>query len=138
MALLAEAQQQAVEVGRKVGVALAVSGVPEAKLIRDNECRLCHLSPPEGTVQFAGKSFPHGAHARAVEQCTACHTPRADHGKTTLNPEDCARCHGGVGMPHPGDWVESHPEFTRTHGVEACEKCHAGGMRGEFCGSCHG
>jgi len=231
MALLAEAQQQAVEVGRKVGVALAVSGVPEAKLMRDNECRLCHLAPPEGTVQFGGKPFPHGAHARAVEQCTACHTPRADHGKTTLNPEDCARCHGGVpmphpanfrqqagallqrvgfaacatchkgekaeacepchtvpgerqvggvtfshakhlahgevrcltchsqlaehgkvtvgqeqctachggvAMPHPGDWVESHPEFARTHGVEACEKCHAGGMRGEFCGSCHG
>lgn len=231
LALLAEAQATAQTVGRQLGVEVAVSRVPEAKLMRDNECRLCHLQPPTKTINFHGKAFPHGVHAQAVEQCTSCHTPRSDHGKTTLKPEDCAdchggiamphppgfrqqagailqktgfaacavchrgekaencgpchqlpadstveggpfshakhmahpevrcvschsappdhgrvtvskaqctACHGGVAMPHPDDWVESHPSYARENGVEACEKCHAGGMSGAFCATCHG
>ncbi|MGC8916569.1 MAG: cytochrome c3 family protein [Thermoanaerobaculum sp.] len=232
MALLAEAQGEAVRLAKLGGVELAVSGVPEAKLMKENECRLCHLEPPAATLTFAGKPFPHWPHARAVGACTTCHTPRSDHGKTILKPEDCARCHGGlemphpagfrreakaamakvgvatcatchkgeraeacqpchaepprereafgatfshskhlahkevrcvachsswpehgrtvvtkpqctachggVEMPHPSDWAESHPAFAREHGVDSCEKCHAGGMSGEFCGTCHG
>jgi hypothetical protein len=231
MALLAEAQKAAAEVASQRGVRLTLSGVPEAQLMKANECRLCHLQPPTETLSFAGKPFPHGPHAQGVEQCTACHTPRSDHGKTTLKPEDCARCHGGIPMPHPADfrqqapallqkagfatcatchkgekaqrcqpchevpkdrpwegvtfshgkhlahkevsclschaplpdhgkvtvgkaqcaachggvdmphpegWVEQHPDFARSKGVDSCERCHAGGMSGEFCGSCHG
>lgn len=232
MALLAEAQAEAARLATTAGVKLEISGVPEAKIMRDNECRLCHLEPPAATLTFAGKPFPHGPHAQAVDQCTTCHTPRSDHGKTILKPEDCARCHGGVemphpagfrqqakdllqrvgvaacatchrgeraeacqpchatppadrtvgsvrfshakhlshpnvrcvachsawpdhgrvtvteqqcvachggvAMPHPGDWAETHPDFAREHGVDSCEKCHAGGMSGEFCGTCHG
>lgn len=232
MALLAEAQNEALKLAKAAGLKLEVSGVPEAQVMKANECRLCHLEPPTATLSFAGKPFPHGPHARAVEQCTACHTPRSDHGKTTLKPEDCARCHGGVemphpagfrrqakatlervgvaacatchkgeraeacqpchttapadkevdgvrfshakhlshpevrcvachsawpdhgrvtvgkaqctachggvAMPHPSDWAETHPAFARENGVDSCEKCHAGGMSGEFCGACHG
>lgn len=231
MALLAEAQQAAAEAARQVRGNLAVSGVPEAQWMRANECRLCHLSPPSETLTFAGKPFPHGAHAAKVDPCTACHTPRSDHGKTILKPEDCSSCHGGIemphppgfraqakavlqrvglatctnchqgeraeacqpchrtpadravdgvtfshakhlshekircpachsslaehgkttvtktqciachggiGMPHPRDWAEVHPEVARQRGVGSCEKCHRGGMENELCAGCHG
>ncbi|MDW7968182.1 MAG: cytochrome c3 family protein, partial [Thermoanaerobaculum sp.] len=232
LALLAEAQTEAVNLARRAGLALQVSGVPEAHVMKSNECRICHLRPPEGVLNFSGTSFPHGAHGRALEQCTECHTPRSDHGKTTITPQDCARCHGGLAMPHPAgfrrrakeemaragvstcaqchkgeraaacqpchsspppdlqwgevtfshqrhgkypeiqcvschsrwpdhgrlvvnqqqctqchgglemphpaNWAEAHPAFVRERGIESCEKCHAGGMSGEFCATCHG
>ncbi len=137
LSLLDEAQQDAQRAAKDAGKTVAVPGVPEAKLMRENECRLCHLQPPRGDFSVGGRRFPHGAHVDAVGDCTSCHTPRSKHGKTTVTADDCGGCHGGIEMPHPADWRGRAAALLKASGFAACAACHKGSDATERCQPCH-
>lgn len=55
-----------------------------------------------------------------MNSCSACHTS-----------DKCAKCHG-VGVPHEGDFVTLHPDFS-TQSNAKCTTCHVQ----QFCDDCH-
>jgi len=135
--LLDEAQAAAARAMKLCGVIAAFPGVPEARVMRENECRLCHVQPPTREMRVDGVRFPHGSHVRAVPSCLPCHTPRSDHGKTTLTSRGCAACHGEVTMPHPPDWRSKASALVRAQGLKACVSCHRGPEAEQRCLPCH-
>ena len=57
-----------------------------------------------------------------INDCYTCHT-------TTF----CNDCHGGVEMPHPGDFLSNHADAANDF-FDACASCHGGP---DFCTLCH-
>ena len=55
---------------------------------------LCHVSIEKRSVPFNDIKFSHETHSAGLAmKCTDCHSPRENHGKTTL--KNCAQCHHG-------------------------------------------
>lgn len=101
-----------------------------AARVSSTSCRVCH--PTDFCQSCHRKALPanhrerqwiraHGGTALANrESCRACH----DSGY-------CASCHRGITMPHPTNWVRTHPSAGRDS--RACRGCHAD----QFCSACH-
>ncbi|MEJ2312382.1 MAG: NapC/NirT family cytochrome c [Gemmatimonadales bacterium] len=153
----------AVELVREaVAVGSLPYSVPNLDLgpaMSENACMACHLGVERQTVSFQGTTFGHERHVLlAGLECSDCHTPLEDHGRTTLasraacdachhpaiGARNCAACHEGPGGAPPetrplpvGDF--SHEYHVEEMGFE-CGDCHAGtGMRTpeNACASCH-
>ncbi len=74
------------------------------------------------------------------------HTVYKDHGRNPLRTcsnchsmSYCATCHVmitklAVALPHPGDWVGLHGQYTNRQNVQACYACH----KKSYCFDCHG
>jgi hypothetical protein len=59
---------------------------------------LCHISIEKQTVRFNDIKFSHQTHVLGKGmKCSDCHSPRENHGKTTL--KNCVTCHHGKGTP---------------------------------------
>ncbi|MCL2332037.1 MAG: hypothetical protein FWC54_00925 [Actinomycetia bacterium] len=64
--------------------------------------------------------------ARTINECYTCHEKKF-----------CADCHGGVEMPHPGNFRASHKKEAQAYPA-ACAKCHNVNADGaNSCSSCH-
>ena len=86
-----------------------------------NFCQRCHSNSPPASHASGPWIRAHGGSALAEpESCRACHSGSY-----------CADCHNGVRMPHPEDWVRTHPNLGRNE--SSCLVCHAR----DFCTACH-
>jgi nitrate/TMAO reductase-like tetraheme cytochrome c subunit len=121
---------------------------------RDTNCtKLCHTAPPDKTIRYYDKDFPHGKHGPGNKvACSQCHSTDK-HGETTLSPESCNTCHH---TQEPAkDCYACHKDSMRkqignfphlkhysSNGV-ACATCHKlSGASGTMniqrdCASCH-
>jgi nitrate/TMAO reductase-like tetraheme cytochrome c subunit len=102
-----ELVEQAVRVG---SLPYAVSRVDLGPRVSENVCLQCHLGVERSELSFRGTAFDHERHVlTAGLDCTSCHSPLDDHGKTRLaSPSDCVGCH--------------HAQI----GARNCAECHAG------------
>jgi hypothetical protein len=131
----------------------------EVHLGQEIECVTCHR-PPLGHFDTPAPMMMAclGCHEgeTAPSDCSNCHrlieeiAPGLDEPVVHLLPDinnrrTCEKCHDvetwceqchGVEMPHPGDWVMTHPTLATTH-AETCEKCHQS-RDVTFCVRCHG
>jgi hypothetical protein len=92
-------------------------------------CPTCH---PKGYCdQCHGPGLPHPPDFRTTHpavatdpkaKCSSCH-------KTTF----CSDCHGGLQMPHPKSFVETHSKTVTTGGSAVCDRCHSKAD----CTTCH-
>jgi hypothetical protein len=58
---------------------------------------LCHIGIEKRTVPFNDIKFSHETHSLGQGlNCSSCHAPRENHGKTFM--KTCAQCHHGKGM----------------------------------------
>jgi hypothetical protein len=116
--LLRLARADADEVLTKTGAgALAPSAVLASA---SGYCRVCHSTSHLGTrIPFGGLQYDHNRHLASGLTCETCHSIE-EHGKTTIQREQCMGCHHGA-------------EQKRT-----CDNCHAeqaGLYKGELRGT---
>jgi hypothetical protein len=91
------------------------------------ECLKCHeRKAPSSHVAKTWRK-DHGAAGRGRDLfCAMCHEGGAQN--------VCVKCHGGLAMPHPGDWDGAHPKAAKgnpssctiCHKPDDCMKCHSG------------
>jgi nitrate/TMAO reductase-like tetraheme cytochrome c subunit len=97
-------------------------------------CSACHVKKDACSKCHNGIRMPHPAawiseHGKDVEArggneaCNQCHDTK----------EYCKTCHQ-VAMPHPADFVNSHPVATAQKGADTCFNCHVVAN----CQACHG
>jgi nitrate/TMAO reductase-like tetraheme cytochrome c subunit len=97
-------------------------------------CSACHVKKDACSKCHNGIRMPHAAewiseHGKDVEArgdneaCNQCHDTE----------EYCKTCHQ-VAMPHPADFVNSHPVVTAQKGADTCFNCHVVAN----CQACHG
>lgn len=99
-------------------------------------CRTCH--PASFPLVPAGHRDADWLPAR--ERLNDVQAKHAQAGKA--NPQECALCHAAkfcsschqVEMPHPAEWIQTHPETARSVGEPVCERCH---FRKDSCNACH-
>jgi hypothetical protein len=100
---------------------------------------LCHTEIQNRTVKLGQAVYPHKKHIVDLGlECTACHSPRENHGRTFLTV--CKDCHHGKGQGtvrcedchrevaalfngSPGQRAEGKPSFKA--GKVSCADCHA-------------
>jgi nitrate/TMAO reductase-like tetraheme cytochrome c subunit len=86
-------------------------------------CTACHVKKNACSKCHGGVEMPHDAmwikqHGAQVDQggqkvCSQCHDTRTY----------CRTCHQ-VAMPHPPDFVVTHPRITVRRGAQTCFNCH--------------
>jgi hypothetical protein len=95
--------------------------------VATSRCDLCHTKRNFGAQPLTHKApewdTRHGA-VGVLSTCSACH----------LKPDACSRCHNGVLMPHPSDWVTSHGADVKANGRASCTQCHDAP---KYCLTCH-
>ncbi|MFQ5746756.1 MAG: cytochrome c3 family protein [Gemmatimonadota bacterium] len=136
----------------------AAAGRPSASLrpadvgpsVRENECLRCHLGVERREVPLASGRFDHAPHVlRAKLECTACHTPVASHGGTTIRaPAGCDTCHDRHHATADRKCAACHREGVRDRHVAGaahfrCSVCHGDRAAGidrwtrQVCLTCH-
>lgn len=91
------------------------------------DCGLCHTKRNYSDEPASHKEPDWGTRHGAVgilSTCSACHK----------DPNDCRKCHGGVEMPHPEDWLTVHGGRSKVVGEKTCLTCHESK---EYCNTCH-
>ncbi|MBE3034223.1 MAG: NapC/NirT family cytochrome c [Actinobacteria bacterium] len=90
-------------------------------------CDLCHTRRDYGAVPVSHKSLGwstrHGA-VGVLSTCSACH----------LKKDSCTKCHSGILMPHPSNWLYDHGAETESRGRQSCGRCHD---IERYCKTCH-
>jgi nitrate/TMAO reductase-like tetraheme cytochrome c subunit len=91
------------------------------------ECDLCHVTRDYAATPASHKSTDWGTRHGAVgvlSTCSACHT----------EPDACTKCHQGLLMPHPTDWLYGHGAKAESLGRQSCAQCHD---VKNYCKTCH-
>jgi nitrate/TMAO reductase-like tetraheme cytochrome c subunit len=141
------------------GVPYRVPAVDLGPPVSENQCLQCHLGVEQQQATFDGRSFDHTAHVlQGGLQCSACHTPFAQHGGITLSSAascdgchhptvqpvaNCARCHAGPGGAPTDTFHLAKGDFSHRSHVAAnleCKGCHTAPVmnaRDLVCDNCH-
>ena len=108
--LLRASLEQVEEAVRIGDLPYTVPRVDLGPRVSENVCLQCHLGVERRELPFRGTAFDHERHVLGAGlECTTCHTPLDDHGKTRLtSPSDCVGCH--------------HAQI----GARNCAECHEG------------
>ncbi len=90
-------------------------------------CDLCHTRGDYGAVPVSHKSpgwsTRHGA-VGVLSTCSACH----------IKKDSCTKCHSGILMPHPSNWLYDHGAEAESRGRPSCGRCHD---IERYCKTCH-
>ena len=90
-------------------------------------CDLCHTRGDYGAVPVSHKSpgwsTRHGA-VGVLSTCSACH----------IKKDSCTKCHSGILMPHPSNWLYGHGAEAESRGRQSCGRCHD---IKRYCKTCH-
>jgi len=90
-------------------------------------CDLCHTRRDYGAVPVSHKSpgwsTRHGA-VGVLSTCSACH----------IKKDSCTKCHSGILMPHPSNWLYGHGAEAESRGRQSCGRCHD---IKRYCKTCH-
>jgi len=105
-----------------------------------SRCDLCHVEPAAGAVPASHTDRAlwlkiHGTNG-TLSTCSACHPAPGKPVPAGVpgSPPDCERCHRGVLMPHPEDWLTTHGGVEQKLGLKPCLQCHE---KKTFCDGCH-
>ena len=95
--------------------------------VATSRCDLCHTRRDYGAVPVSHDSpdwsTRHGA-VGVLSTCSACH----------IKKNACTKCHNGLLMPHPADWLYGHGAKAESLGRQSCEQCHD---VKNYCKTCH-
>jgi nitrate/TMAO reductase-like tetraheme cytochrome c subunit len=95
--------------------------------VATSRCDLCHTRRDYGAVPVSHKSSEwstrHGA-VGVLSTCSACH----------LKKDSCTKCHSGILMPHPSNWLYGHGAEAESRGRQSCAQCHD---VKRYCKTCH-
>ena len=95
--------------------------------VATSRCDLCHAKRDYGAKPVSHKSSDwrtrHGA-VGVLSTCSACH----------LKKDSCTKCHSGILMPHPSNWLYGHGAVAESHGRQSCAHCHD---VKRYCKTCH-
>jgi len=105
-----------------------------------SRCDLCHVEPAAGAVPASHDNRQlwlkiHGTNG-TLSTCSACHPEpgRPVPAGVPGSPPDCQKCHRGVLMPHPENWLRAHGPVEQRLGLKACLQCHE---KRTYCDGCH-
>jgi nitrate/TMAO reductase-like tetraheme cytochrome c subunit len=95
--------------------------------VATSRCDLCHTKRTYGATPVSHKSLAwstrHGA-VGVLSTCSACH----------IKKDSCTKCHQGILMPHPTNWLYGHGAEAESRGRQSCAQCHD---TKRYCKTCH-
>ncbi len=79
--------------GKKLEIFVDPTTLFSQKQMVPSDCKNCHATIDNITVELPNRSFEHGLHLKAGKECADCHTHQRRHGQTFKFVKDCQSCH---------------------------------------------